>query len=55
MVDNDGMPLVCKAMIRFGLSFNSSGQWEKTQLFQHLQDTIEQHSVKFSDHNPTYE
>ena len=55
IVDNNGMPLACKAMIRCGLSFNLNGQWEKTQLFQHLQDVVNRHPIEFEGHNPTYE
>ena len=55
MVDNDGTPLVRKAMIRCGLSLSLNGQWAKTQLFQHLQDTIDRHPLQFEGYNPTYE
>ena len=54
LVDNDEMPLVCKAMARCGLSLNSTGKWEKTQLFQHLQDTIDKHRLEFERSESMY-
>ena len=51
LVDNDGMPLVRKAMIRCGLSLNSTRQSEKTQLFQHLQDATDKHRLEFEGQN----
>ena len=38
MIDNDGIPLFRKAIIRCGLAQNTYGCWEIKQLFQHLQD-----------------
>ena len=40
------MALICKTMIRYVLPLNSNGLWEKTQLFQHLQDIIAKHPVE---------
>ena len=48
MQDDDGIPVVRKAMIRCGLSLNTNGQWETTQLFQHLQDIIGRHPMEFA-------
>ncbi len=41
MFDEDGIPLVRKAMIGCGLSLNTTGRRKKAQLFQHLQEIID--------------
>ena len=54
MVENNVMPLVRKAMIRYCLFLNLTGRWEKAQLFQHLQDIIDNHPLEFEVQNPIY-
>ena len=48
MQDENGIPLVWKAMIRCGLSSNTNGQWETTQLSQNLQDIIGRRPMEFT-------
>ena len=48
MIDHDGIPVVRKAMINSGLELNTNGCWERTQLFQHLQDIIQRYPMEFS-------
>ena len=48
MQNENGIPLVRKAMIRCVLSLNTYGQWETTQLFQHLLDIIGRHPMEFA-------
>ena len=55
LVDNHGMTLVRKAMVRCGLSLNSTSRWEETQPFQDLQDIIDKHRLEFEGQNPKYE
>ncbi len=54
MIDDDGIPLVRKAMIRCGLALNTTGRWEKSQLFQHLQDIIDRNPMEFAGQHPEY-
>jgi len=55
MVDENGLSLVRKAMIRCGMSLNTNGKWEKCQLFDHLQDIIRRHPDEFNGTEPTVE
>lgn len=54
MKDKDGLPLVRKAMIRCGLSLNTTGKWEKSQLFDFLQDIIRKYPSEFNGQEPVY-
>ena len=47
MTDNDGIPLIQKAIIWCGLALNTNNSWKIPQLFQHLQDIIERHPSEF--------
>ena len=54
MVNNGGMPLVRKDIIRCRISMHLRGKWEKTQLFQHLQDITDKHPIDFECCDPGY-
>ena len=49
MVDHDGISLVRKAVVRFDLALNTNVCREITQLFQHLQDSIQRYPVEFAE------
>ena len=46
MIRHGGIPLVRKAMIRFGLALNTNNCWEITQLFQCLEHIIQRYAME---------
>ena len=50
VIDHDGIPLVRKAIIRYGLALSTSVCWEITKLFQHLLDIILRCSMEFAEY-----
>ena len=48
VIDRDGTPLVQKSIGRYGLTVNTSGFREVTELFQHLQDIIKLYPMEFA-------
>lgn len=45
--DSDGMSYARKAMIKCGMSLNTTDRWEECQLFEQLQDIIAEHRNHF--------
>lgn len=54
MVDENGLSLVRKAMIRGGLALDVDGIWRKEQLFDYLQEIVEKHPLEFCGVQPEY-
>ncbi len=54
MMDENGIPHVRKAIIKCGLPVNINGQYERSQLFDHLQEIIDRHPTKFAGSEPVY-
>ena len=48
MIDDHGILLVRKAMIRSGLKLNETGCWEVIKLSQYLQEKIQRYSMEFA-------
>ena len=51
-VDEDGMSIARKAMIRTGSSLDVDGTWKVEQIFSHLQDIIAAYPENFNDMDP---